>query len=82
VGPLEGDSPRSERDGERVDDTRRLVHTMWLADNDEACVDERRSRSVDRVVVECKRVEPILADSGPEVTRRRHDHETRLVAAN
>jgi hypothetical protein len=82
VGPLEGDSPRSERNGERVDDTRRLVHTMWLADNDEACVGERRSRSVDRVVVECKRVEPIFADSGPEVTRRRHDHETRLVAAN
>jgi hypothetical protein len=23
----------SERDGERVDDTRRRVHTMWLADN-------------------------------------------------
>jgi hypothetical protein len=82
VGPLEGDGTRSERQGKRVEDSRRLVQAMCLTEDNEAAPRDRRSRSLDRVAFECKRVEPILADSGPEVTRRRHDHETRLVAAN
>jgi hypothetical protein len=82
VGPLEGEGTRSERHGKRVHDSGRLVHAMWLADDDETRLGHCRSRGVDRVAVEHKRVEPILADSGPKVTRRRHDHETRLAAAN
>ena len=82
VGPLEGDGPRSERKGERVEDGRRLVHAMCLTEDNEAALGNRGSRSLDRVTVECERIEPVLADSGSEVTRPRHDHETRLVAAN
>src|SRR4029453_19310174 len=66
VGPLEGDATRSDRHGKRVHDSGRLVHSMWLADDDEPRLGHRRSRGVNRVAVECKRVEPILADSGPE----------------
>jgi hypothetical protein len=52
VGPLEGDGTRSERHGKRVHDSGRLVHAMWLADDDETRLVHCRSRGVDRVGVE------------------------------
>jgi hypothetical protein len=43
VGPLEGDGPRSERKGERVEDSRHLVQAMCLTKDNEAAPRDRRT---------------------------------------